>query len=197
MCTGYLKGERRAGNIAMSHCVGRTRRNHEQLQPFIPLSLVVINDRMAPTHPDASFLGPPPELCLRLYDLLIAEQDLCLRPVPQSKVTRTGCCHHVWALALVCTLVRCEITPLLPKIPSLTLELYGFTEAAVETWLKSTGPRRTPEIRRLNINGMGNCCAGKHNEHYPSEDDCEILVTFAYSWHRQALLIDPQLRDDL
>jgi len=63
------------------------------------------------SYEDASFLGLPPELRVRIYEEYIAcEKDLpvgrwSIRPVPHSKPAHMGTVHNIWALSQVCSLV--------------------------------------------------------------------------------------------
>ncbi|KAK5125711.1 hypothetical protein LTR85_011985 [Meristemomyces frigidus] len=119
---------------------------------------------------EASLLGLPPELRVRIYDELIVPQDHCIKPVPQSKVTRTGCCRNVWALPQVCTLVRNEVLPMLPRIEALSFEIKNFSHRALGIWLEQLGSERVLLIRRLEMDGEGEFIANTHSCANPDED---------------------------
>lgn len=118
---------------------------------------------------NATFMGLPPELRVRVYDVLIATQDLFIRPIPLSKSTRTGLCRNVWALPLVCRLVRKEVLPKLPSTRDLTFQIMQFSRPALEKWLEQMGQQRISQIRLLDMDGEGECME------YPHECTVHVL----------------------
>lgn len=108
-----------------------------------------------PSVSDASFLGLPPELRVRIYEQIVRSTNLRMYPIAYA-----GRCRGVWALPRVCRVVQCEVLPLLPRMSDLTLELHGFGKAALDRWLASMGPVRMLEIQRITLSAKGDCRIG-------------------------------------
>lgn len=87
----------------------------------------------------------------------MASQGTCIALIPQSKATRTGTTTGVWALPQVCTLVRHEVLPILPKISDLVFDLSGFSHDALKTWLRSMGAEKISQTRSILMSGHGPC----------------------------------------
>lgn len=113
--------------------------------------------------PLASFLGLPPELRVRIYELALDEWTpkhsfrLDLRgSADGQQEKRVG---GPFALPSVCRTVYREVVDMLPPIGSIVFFFDGFTCEDMRKWLDVMGEERVSQMRSWYVEGFGECLA--------------------------------------
>ncbi|KAK5119452.1 hypothetical protein LTR85_007552 [Meristemomyces frigidus] len=131
----------------------------------------------------ASLLGLPAELRLKIYDYALGDASLKLR----HRITYRGhTIRNICALLQVCRGMGLEMHPVF--FSTVTFDFQdGFTEANMRAWAEAIGEQAVSELRKLHFNGKKRCAM------YGAIVECDYCrrdVTLDLSLGRETLVFN-------